>query len=757
MLYLGDHSERIAVRFFLFLSILFLHLFGLSAQSPAYVHYGVGEGLPSNKVYCALQDYRGFIWFGTDKGLARFDGTRFQIFGIKEGLPDPEVLSLFEDSQHRLWISCFSHRPCYMKDGQIISDKTDSLFERVNLKASLWQFSEDRNQKVWIAGKSKSVFVFDGKSVEVETYEKSVIRMAQMGGYNFALGTTIIFQKELGIHYDVSPSLIGGISVVTSNNHILYALTDKLILLEWVGGKIVERSRVESGEGRVFTDNHNHFWHCTDTKGALRYEVIAHRLAIPTQFLPDEHVNGMLEDNQGTLWFCTGDKGVYVLSPGKAATFTKADGLRHNNITTITGNQKGDVLAGDDGGIFYKFAGTQIQTIALSRIKENNRTRQIIPLSGDSNWIATDKGLFIENQNKAIRVNPPGSKYFSGFKSILANPDYLWYANHYSLGIIEYSQKNPRILIQNRTTALGIDSEGFIWSGRLDGLYSQADSFQYNWGEQFPKLKNRIVAIQNAGGQKIWVVTPEGGLLRGTVVKGSLTQVISVNDSLYYPIESIQSLFLEKQAGGRLWMATNSGVYGLNPDNWNVIHFDNHDGLADNDVNCVWVANDTLWAGTPLGLSCLPLLMQNSTTEFSTFVTGVHYQLGGELVYMNLLDSYLGAHNLELPPDAAMLTLNFAGLNYRHQGNLGYECITTKRMPPVLWWTRNNLFTWISRGFGSEQDTTIINENSMNFGISPPSGSFRIKVTAVAPQGAKSQFSDEWVITVRPYWYNRLM
>lgn len=76
--------------------------FTLTAQSPSYAHYGVREGLPSNVVYCAVQDHRGFMWFGTDKGLVRFDGNRFQVFDIKDGLPDSEVIGLFEDSQRRL-------------------------------------------------------------------------------------------------------------------------------------------------------------------------------------------------------------------------------------------------------------------------------------------------------------------------------------------------------------------------------------------------------------------------------------------------------------------------------------------------------------------------------------------------------------------------------------------------------------------------------------------------------------------------------
>ena len=69
--------------------IFFFNL--LAAQMPAYLHYTVQDGLPSNLVYCGLQDRRGLLWFGTDKGLACFDGSRFRIYSMADGLPDPEI------------------------------------------------------------------------------------------------------------------------------------------------------------------------------------------------------------------------------------------------------------------------------------------------------------------------------------------------------------------------------------------------------------------------------------------------------------------------------------------------------------------------------------------------------------------------------------------------------------------------------------------------------------------------------------------
>lgn len=63
----------------LFLFILFISNLGLS-QSPLLKHYTTNDGLLSSTIYTLLQDKDGFIWFGTDVGVSRFDGKRFHNF-----------------------------------------------------------------------------------------------------------------------------------------------------------------------------------------------------------------------------------------------------------------------------------------------------------------------------------------------------------------------------------------------------------------------------------------------------------------------------------------------------------------------------------------------------------------------------------------------------------------------------------------------------------------------------------------------------
>ena len=66
------------------------------------------HGLVSNEVNCILQDSKGFMWFGTNNGLCRFDGYEFKVY--KSNYLNPQLLTdnlircMAEDKNKRLWI-----------------------------------------------------------------------------------------------------------------------------------------------------------------------------------------------------------------------------------------------------------------------------------------------------------------------------------------------------------------------------------------------------------------------------------------------------------------------------------------------------------------------------------------------------------------------------------------------------------------------------------------------------------------------------
>jgi ligand-binding sensor domain-containing protein len=109
MLSLKQKAMRLA---FLSLALL-VQSFGSGAQQYKTELFNELQGLPSNFVFCTLRDSRGFLWIGTDNGLARFDGRNMITYSLNDGLPSLEVDAIREDRNGDLWINTRGGLCCY--------------------------------------------------------------------------------------------------------------------------------------------------------------------------------------------------------------------------------------------------------------------------------------------------------------------------------------------------------------------------------------------------------------------------------------------------------------------------------------------------------------------------------------------------------------------------------------------------------------------------------------------------------------------
>ncbi|WP_430902455.1 ligand-binding sensor domain-containing protein [Paraflavitalea sp. sgz302552] len=107
------------------------------SQEYSFTNLTSKNGLAGNQVYAMAQDSSGFIWFGTESGLSRFDGSKFVNYTSKDGLPDNEVLALFVDSKNRLWISYFKNAIAYYSKGKFYTGSNDSVLRKLVLRESV--------------------------------------------------------------------------------------------------------------------------------------------------------------------------------------------------------------------------------------------------------------------------------------------------------------------------------------------------------------------------------------------------------------------------------------------------------------------------------------------------------------------------------------------------------------------------------------------------------------------------------------------
>ena len=79
------------------------------------------SGLPGSAVISVIQTRDGYLWLGTQYGLARFDGTRFSKFDEENtpGLTSDRIVFLFEDNETNLWVGTESSGLAVVRDGAI--------------------------------------------------------------------------------------------------------------------------------------------------------------------------------------------------------------------------------------------------------------------------------------------------------------------------------------------------------------------------------------------------------------------------------------------------------------------------------------------------------------------------------------------------------------------------------------------------------------------------------------------------------------
>ncbi len=113
-----------------FAYILLLMVSFAVAQTP--ITYTTKNGLPSNLVYDIVEDGNGFIWFATNRGIAKFDGKNFKVFTTKDGLPNNDTWLLETDAQGRVWFFSKSKYQGYVENDVLHVLKTENN-EVINL------------------------------------------------------------------------------------------------------------------------------------------------------------------------------------------------------------------------------------------------------------------------------------------------------------------------------------------------------------------------------------------------------------------------------------------------------------------------------------------------------------------------------------------------------------------------------------------------------------------------------------------------
>lgn len=127
------------------------HLNDGVGQERSFTYFSTNDGLAGNTVFCMIQDKAGYLWFGTENGLSRYDGSTFTSFTKKNGLLHDSVYAMVQDNAGKLWVgteggvnTCYDP---YASPIRFIKEK-DLYFRHV------MTMLKDKSGKLWIGSQA---------------------------------------------------------------------------------------------------------------------------------------------------------------------------------------------------------------------------------------------------------------------------------------------------------------------------------------------------------------------------------------------------------------------------------------------------------------------------------------------------------------------------------------------------------------------------------------------------------------------------
>jgi len=545
-----------------------------------FVNFGNEDGLSSNTVTTVLKDKYGYMWFGTDDGLNKFDGVNFTVYRHNESdtasIGANSILAMHEDRFGNFWIgtnrglSLYNRKKnCFINYPLTLGNTARALFR-------------DHSGNLWI-GSYVGLFMFDPRTGKTTRYSADAGKPGQL-----------------------------------ASNIITCIFEDSRRRL-WIGGNsglyLYQRS----------TNDFKRFAHDPDDSLSIS----------------DNSIKAITEDYNGNLWIGSDDGGLSVLRPdGKGFrsyrhSDTNEQTLSSNRVFAITPENPNSLWVGTEEGLNI----FDLQQQTFRRLEHDVRNKY--SLHGKSvrciyidekgiYWIGTyqggvnkyDKNLAFFNLRRSNPFDPKGltAPIVTSFSEASDGDIYVGTDGgginlyHRKTGLFDHPAfhgkgKPPAVLALER-------AGGELWIGTfmqgafvLDTRSGRVKHYVKGNGPE-DLSGNDIFCLKKDSKGNIWIGTNGNGLNVYDPVQGTFR---GFNEGHSYPddIKALSRGFIraiEEDRSGNMWIGTvGSGLVVYNPahDRIRVLNQANSN-LPSGDVQALCIdRSGRVWAGTPGGGLCL--------------------------------------------------------------------------------------------------------------------------------------------------------
>ena len=564
-------------------------------------HLSSNEGLSQSNVLSILQDSRGFMWFGTQDGLNRYDGYEVKIFrkdpANRNSLSNDFIKDIAEDKYGNLWLATwgsginkfdrrtetFTHFENDPKDPRTISSNfVNNII--TDHEGILWLSSENGLNRLDPSNNSFTHFIHNDKD------PKSI-------SLNFT--SCVIEDRQNNIWVGTSG---GGLNKLDrkTNTFVHYTNNSK------------SNSIASNNIQTLFEDSQNNIWIGTPEDGISVFNTATGTFSEMkstgnSNGIPDNTIFSIAEDLSGKIWIGSENGGISVYDP---ATITfqnyrqnsvEKTGLSSSSINKIYTDQKGNVWIGTYNAGINMVSRDKSKFVHYKHLENENSLshNNVLGIHEDSKgrlWVATDGGG-LNMLDKKTGV----------FK------------------IYKHQDGNKNSICGNYVLSVAEDANGNIWIGTWGGGLTVFNPdknvfshFKNNPQDPTSIAGNNIWKIYRDRNNIMWVGALEKGLCKFDAATGEFSNYSALKNNL----SSDNVMTITEDVYGNLWVGTDGAGINLFDKRTELftqyVHQPNKNSLSDNGVNSLYAdKSGNLWIGTNEGLNCLNI----KTKQFKNYHT----------------------------------------------------------------------------------------------------------------------------------------
>lgn len=587
------------------------------------------DGLSQNTIHCIYQDQKGFMWFGTQEGLNRYDGYNFFIYqhqpGDTNSIPSNDIWALTGDAKNNLWIgtpaglSRFDPSSLRFTNYQYQAGEQNSIRNNTIRKIII-----DNDEILWIATAS-GIDRFDAAN---ERFTQIALPENSRGNSNYTINT---------LYRDSRGTIWAG----TSRNGIFRLETNNLSrekIAHFIHHPANANSLVNDHVWAIMEDRAGNLWFGTEG-GLDRYKPLENKF---THFrhapgnpesISHNFIWTIFQDDKNNLWVGTRKGGLNLFNPSEnnfqrfQHNIEKTTSLIDDRIAAIYQDRGGIIWVGTLGGLnFFNNRFQQFSGYHHTFPSRKNEQHYVYAIQEDRQkrlWLGTLDGLKVYNRSRKtfqeIPIHIPGSPIDNSYVVSLAE-DYrgqIWIGTN--RGLLRYdAQKkralpvatttNPDNILNNNILALYEDQNKVLWIGSTAGLGSynsrsgEFKEYPANARDTNAISNNRIYALHEDREQNLWIGTA-GGLNKLNRSRDKFTVYKHFReDTTTISSDKIWSLYQSRD--GYIWAGTQNGLNRLDVRSGIFQRFTTENGLPNNIIYGIQEDDHAnIWISTSKGLA----------------------------------------------------------------------------------------------------------------------------------------------------------